>query len=69
VSEPKVPKRLIPLSLAAKRLGVRPGTLYRWKCAGQHLTFYKVIGGVKCDPEEIDELIMRSRIAPSYKKE
>jgi len=65
MDEPKIPKRLITLQQAARRLGVRPGTLYRWKCAGQHLTFYKIIGGVKCDPDEIDDLIRRSRIEAS----
>jgi predicted site-specific integrase-resolvase len=65
MSEQAIPKKLIPLNAAAKRLGVKPGTLYRWKCAGQHICFYKVIGGVKCDPEEIDRLIERSRIQPS----
>jgi predicted site-specific integrase-resolvase len=65
MSETKVPKRLITLQQAARRLGVRPGTLYRWKCAGQHLSFYKVIGGVKLDPDEIDQMIARSRITPT----
>jgi hypothetical protein len=65
MSEQAIPKKLIPLNAAAKRLGVKPGTLYRWKCAGQHISFYKVIGGVKCDPEEIDRLIARSRILPT----
>lgn len=64
MSETKIPRRLITLQQAAKRLGVRPGTLYKWKCTGQHINFYKVIGGVKCDPDEIDQLIVRSRIAP-----
>jgi hypothetical protein len=69
MDETKVPKRLIPLNQAARRLGVKPGTLYRWKCAGLHLTFYKIIGGVKCDPDEIDRLILRSKIAPISDKD
>jgi excisionase family DNA binding protein len=62
---PKTPRRLIPLNAAARRLGVKPGTLYRWKCAGdQQLTFYKVGGGVKLDTEEVDRYINSCRVAP-----
>ena len=55
---------LITLQKVARRLGIRPGTLYRWKCAKVKLTFYKVINVVKCDPDEIDRIIAKSRIAP-----
>lgn len=61
----KAPRRLIPLNVAAKRLGVKPGTLYRWKCAGdQQLTFYKIGGGVKLDVEEVDKFINSCRYVP-----
>jgi excisionase family DNA binding protein len=64
-TNPKTPRRLIPLNVAARRLGVKPGTLYRWKCVGdQQLTFYKVGGGVKLDVEEIDQYINSCRVAP-----
>lgn len=64
VAKKSAPENLIPLRRGAKRLGVTPGTLYRWKHFGQNLTFYKVGGGVKLDPEEIDRFIEESRIAP-----
>lgn len=64
MSASEVPKRLITLNQAARRLGVRPGTLYKWKCAGKNLTFYKIGAGVKCDPDEVAQFIEKGRQRP-----
>ena len=59
-----VPKRLITLKQAARRLAVQLGTLYKWKCAGLNLElFYKIGGGLKVDLELLEEYMRKGRCA------
>lgn len=46
---------------AARRLGLSPKTLRRWRWAGNNLPFLKIGSAVRYDPVELDAFVEAAR--------